>query len=769
MRATLRDAIPSMFHRRLLLLAATAVVVAGVLGATAARLTTGQTAIQARTDSERRLQSTQVIATRRGAILDRHGRVLAHDEPGWQVAVHFSVITGEWASDRARADARRDRLAWGAMNDEQRELRVRELRAAYQRQVEEMFQTLAEVSGVGRDRLRLRRDRVIREVHNLQAHLWRAWQRQEEAERGTPVALEDVAEPISEQRAYHVIVGDLNEAQRLVIEGFIAEDRGEGAAASRVWKNVQMRRPTVRRYPVETVRVKLDRSTLPGPLASAEPVELEISGVGLHLIGVMGDTWQEDIAARPFTRRGTEPDLSGYRVGDRIGRLGIELSMERVLRGARGSRRVNIDTDAVEREVLPVPGGDVVLTVDIMLQAHIQALMSPAFGLMRTQPWHLGPDDDPSLLGTPLNGAAVVMDIASGDILAAVSMPAPPRAVLEQDPLLLWHDPVNQPMVNRAIARPYPPGSTLKPLVLAAAITDGVLAPGDLIDCPGHLWETIPNAYRDWYYKATGLPFGEIDGVYALARSSNVFFGILAQRLMDRVEYDRLPDWYRRFGLDQTHAIGLAEEVRGALGSSGRGLQRSDIEFMAIGQGPVSWTPLQAVTAYARLASGEMSRSPRLIVSPARAPADDVFEPTPAGPSTAARAMAFEGMRQSANTELGTTHHIRHAPSGMLDEPIFNVGGVTLLAKSGTAQPGTRWIDLNQDQAVDRPDEIDTAPRNHAWVIALVQPEGAPGPTHAVAVVVEYAGSGGRVAGPVVNQIIHALQHHQYLQWPPAR
>ena len=131
--------------------------------------------------------------------------------------------------------------------------------------------------------------------------------------------------------------------------------------------------------------------------------------------------------------------------------------------------------------------------------------------------------------------------------------------------------------------------------------------------------------------------------------------------------------------------------------------------------------------------------------------------------------MVLEGMRQGANNDLGTTHHISHGPSGMNRVPIFNVEGVTVMAKSGTADPGAvRWIDLNLDGNQDE-GEVVRGPRDHAWVVVLVQPEGAAKPTHAVIVVVEYAGSGGRVAGPVANQIVHALQHHQYLQWPPVR
>ncbi|MFI4860228.1 MAG: penicillin-binding transpeptidase domain-containing protein, partial [Phycisphaerales bacterium JB063] len=612
MRNTLRDVIPSMFHRRLLLLAGVAVCVVCILGLATARLTTGESYAKARATSEAKLASTQLISTRRGAILDRNGRVLAQDEPGWEVAVHFSVITGEWAGKEAERDARKDRLHWESLGDAERETYVGKLRAEYERQVEEMFSILAEVSGDGRDRVRERRDNIIVGVSSLQEHLWRIWQKQEEEKRGEPVPLEEVAHPIGEATEHHVIVSGLSEDQRLTIERFIAEgrqiaDRNE-AATQRVWREVELRRRTVRHYPMETVLVKLDRSTLPTPLASDEPIELRVSGVGTHIIGLMRETWREDVEDRPFRDAAGPPDLRGYRVGDRIGRSGIELSMEDTLRGARGLRRIQVDSQ--DDESMPVAGRDVVLSIDILLQAHIQAIMSPEFGLMRTQPWHEGEVPE-HLIGNPLNGAAVVIDIASGDILAAVTMPAAPRALLEEEPALLWDDPMNEPMVNRAISRPYPPGSTAKPLVLVAAVTDGVLGEHERIDTPGYLWPNRPMVYRDWFWKKYRQTRGEIDGVEAVMYSSNPFFGILAQRLMDEIDPGRMLWWYEQFGMGHTHALGLPEEVPGSLGPSNRELQRSDVEFMAIGQGPVAWTPLQAVTAYARLVSGNMAHEPR--------------------------------------------------------------------------------------------------------------------------------------------------------------
>ncbi|MFK7788222.1 MAG: penicillin-binding transpeptidase domain-containing protein, partial [Phycisphaeraceae bacterium] len=205
-----------------------------------------------------------------------------------------------------------------------------------------------------------------------------------------------------------------------------------------------------------------------------------------------------------------------------------------------------------------------------------------------------------------------------------------------------------------------------------------------------------------------------------------------------------------------------------SVGTPGRELEHNEICFMAIGQGPVAMTPLQAAVAYMRLASSDLSREPRLVVSPekkADVPTLPKFKMT-----RQARDLALEGMYLSATTRQGTTHHLSHPVATEVNgKPFFNVEGVRIMAKSGTADPGKfRWIDYNRDGEV-QDDEIERSLRDHAWVIALVQPEGASQPTHAIAVVVEYAGSGGQIAGPIVNQVIHALKRHQYLDWPPTR
>lgn len=741
------------------------------LGTATAMLATGQTHKEARGEAESKLRGQRIIQTLRGSIVDRNGVVLAQNKPGWDVAIHFDLLAGKWGYKRASADASSDKLVWNEMSQDQREARVNELEREYDQQTDAMLTTLAEFTGINKAELDERCEATVERVQNLQSYLWNAWRKKESEKRGEDVPLEQVAKQIRDEVQHHVVLSGLTDEQMRAIQKFIDEgdlalrEGNEEARYALPWTMVQLRRTTLRDYPADRQTVVLDRSTLPGPLANSEPIEIEVAGVALHVIGMMRDVWKEDVEADPLRDMAGRYYLDGYADGDRRGRSGIEQSMEAYLRGARGLRTISLDSGETTNEVMPMGGRDVKLTMDIKLQSRVQAIMSPEFGLMKVQPWHMGTDDPPTRLGAPMYGGAVVIDIKSGDILAAVSMPDAPRDLLAEDPDLLWNDPIGLPMINRAFSVSYPPGSTVKPLVLAAAISDGVLQEGELIDTPGFLWPDKPEVYRDWYWKKYALLRGEIDGPRAIEVSSNPFFGLLAERLIKQYGRDRLPQWYEQFGLGTLAGIGLAEEAAGQVRPKNTKLEHNEVCFMAIGQSVIGWSPLQAAQAYMRLATGDLTKHARLIALPEQptlASNDLSFKLTPT-----ARRLAFEGMRRSANNRDGTTHHLSSATVAEIHrQPIFNVPGVSIMAKSGTADPGNyRWIDFNLNGDPD-PGEVERNPRDHAWVIALVQPDGASAPTHAIACVVEYAGSGGQIAGPVVNQIIHALQHQGYLGQP---
>ena len=188
--------------------------------------------------------------------------------------------------------------------------------------------------------------------------------------------------------------------------------------------------------------------------------------------------------------------------------------------------------------------------------------------------------------------------------------------------------------------------------------------------------------------------------------------------------------------------------------------KRGELRFasiiMGIGQGPVTWTPMHAANAYATLARGGIVRDPTLVRDRAPRmvpPRDDLSL------NENLVATVLEGMRRSVSEPIGTGHHITY-PDGAR-EPVINTPGVTVWAKTGTAQATPAGFDLDCDGVEDAHPENPT----HAWFLGFVGPGAAETaqPRYVVVVMVEYGGSGGRTSGPIANEIIRALQARGYL------
>ncbi len=374
---------------------------------------------------------------------------------------------------------------------------------------------------------------------------------------------------------------------------------------------------------------------------------------------------------------------------------------------------------------------------------------------MTAQPYQPYESNTNRTPGTPLNGSAVVLDIDTGEVLAAVSMPAMPLETLREDSEAIFNDHINMPYLNRIVARPYQPGSTVKPLVLTAAVTEGRLSLGEQINCTGYLDPSKPDGLRCWIYKQFNQTHGPLFGHEAIMHSCNIYFYTVGRRM----GLSTLSRWFSRFGLGRLTHCGLPEEVAGDLPDPDKppsGQDIADATYMGIGQGPIRWTPIQAANAYATLARGGIWIEPTFIKDEHRLETRHRID---LHLNPAAVREALQGLDDVVNNPASTSHNLR-VPDGR--EPIFNVQGVKLYAKTGTAEGVPHRIDADGDDRITRDDPI-VKSGDHAWVMALVQPEGRSRPTHVVAVVVEYAGSGSQVSGPIVNQIVHILQREGYL------
>ena len=696
--------------------------------------------------AESRLHEQSWLPTWRGSILDRSGRVLARDEPAYDVAFSYDAITGAWVRQRAVREARRvaGAAAWSAASPQQREQLIARERLAIQQELEDFWSEVESSASLQPGDLDERRNDVLATVQHMAAVVWEQQRLRHEArfsdEDHGPVFR---PRPIAEQEAFHVLLPAVDDETAITFR----------AMEARLPELVQVRHARHRVNPYEQDQIELDRSTLPRGLRSATSSSVPLEGVAGHLLGdVRRPVWEEDVARRPFrdVRTGVV-DRGGYLLDDEVGSGGLEQGWENHLRGSRGSVRTRRDTGE-ETRVAHEPGRDLQTTIDIDLQGRVEAVLSDAVGLLNVQPWHGTTRLDQ---GRPLNGAVVVLEIESGEVLASASVPSRSAGM---DMTAIERE-VRQPWADRALDAVYPPGSIIKPLVLAAASAEGECGAGTTIQCNGHHFPGQPGIARCWIYRPrnNNAVHGPLQPAEALARSCNCYF----YELGDRLGLERIVDWFEYFGLGRRLEPGLAPLGAEADGVSGRGhlpdaQQRAALErrgedrfesvMLSIGQGGVSWTVLQAANAYAILARGGRRLPPTFIRG---------MRASPPGPDVLFDGdivdAILEGLADAVTESWGTGSRLKYGPGDY--EPIFNVDPIRVWGKTGTAQAPPLVTDVDGDGTLASGERIDGL--HHAWFVGLA---GEVTPQYAVAVFVEHGGSGGRVAGPIANQVIHALR-----------
>lgn len=463
-----------------------------------------------------------------------------------------------------------------------------------------------------------------------------------------------------------------------------------------------------------------------------------------HLLGRLMEVGPDDIRNDP---RGDE-ELVRYEEGDLRGLRGAELLGEAVLRGHRGKVEQNlsgaVDVPAIE----PSNGGNLRLSIDYRLQRAAFERLSQAV----------------AEAGSP-GGCAVVLDIPTRQVLAMVDVPSVDPNATERVLQLLAYDQLHRPDLFRAVRMHYPPGSIVKPMVLAAALEDNKIAPGTLIRCRGHLFPDLPDKYR-----CTGQ-HGEVDPEFAIQHSCNVFFYVTGERM----GVPQLAWWMDQFGLGRTSGSGLVGEARGILPfRSGSAAAR----FAGIGQ-EVALTPLQAANMIATVGAGAYRPVTLRLDDPEPRP------PTDLPISPAHWRIVREGMYKAVNEYGGTAYGPEKAT---LEDAEY-----VLLGKTGTAEERGRTVEwqftcrfpdgqvntivaANRDELLAdyepglRPEIIgrqsfirvpaDEEDPTHAWFAgylvlrrSALQPATAPG-SLAIAVVIEYGGHGGAVASPVARDVL---------------
>jgi len=352
-----------------------------------------------------------------------------------------------------------------------------------------------------------------------------------------------------------------------------------------------------RRRPFEPMRVRRDvgirvvtaleerRQSLPGVQVEAEPVRVYPFGpAAAHVLGYLGEVSPEELEAlRP----------RGYRAGDLIGKAGVERAYDEVLRGSDGEHAVEVDAAGrplrVLREQPGQPGHTLVLALDRELQEEAARQLQGR------------------------SGAVVAMDPWTGEVLAMASSPSfDPNlfsvGISEQDWQRLSADRRN-PLLNRATASAYEPGSVFKVVTGLAALQEGRAASSSRFLCKGSL------QLGRWVFRDL-VAHGVVDFTTGVAQSCNVMFWTLGLALGP----DLLAEYAQRLGFGSPTGVDLPLEVPGMIPDPAY-KQRTwqepwypgDTLNMAIGQGFVLVTPLQVARAMSAVANGGILLRPRLV------------------------------------------------------------------------------------------------------------------------------------------------------------
>jgi penicillin-binding protein 2 len=334
----------------------------------------------------------------------------------------------------------------------------------------------------------------------------------------------------------------------------------------------------------------------PGLHVVVEPTRQYTTGSLLsHVLGYVGPLSAEEYA---------ELDSASYLFQDFIGKSGVELTYERILRGKLGKKLVEVDAAGRELKTIDerraVDGSNLVLTIDAELQKKTAEVLQ-------------------EYAGESVNAAATVMDVRTGEILAMVSLPSYDNNIFSSavsgEELTTLVDAPGKPLVNHDLSEQYAPGSTFKTIVGAAALQEGVASPGTVITSRGYITvenEFDPNVvyvYPDW------RPLGALDFYGGLAMSSNVYFYYLAGGKTDEgfrgLGGDKVAQYARAFGLGEPTGIDLPGESAGLVPDGawkaetiGEPWTLGDTYNFGIGQGYVAATPIQVLVAAAGIANG---------------------------------------------------------------------------------------------------------------------------------------------------------------------
>jgi len=676
----------------------------------------------------------------RGSILDRTGSVLVSDEPCWDINIDFSTIAA-MVEDEASLLEKRPAREPSALSGELRRWRRsgyfsrehsdEDIAAQFRGETARMWALLADFAPVRHPIEEGAGSLSLRERARSIHERVMAIRKAVAVQRGFDG-------PVYEETISHAIVTGLDAAEQV------------------------QAREALLGYPWVRVEPSSKRATIEDAIPFA------------HLLGRTGPVTAVHVASDPHA----DDPFARYQADERVGISGVELTAEVTLRGRRGQVTLDREGTAVGEWISAEHGKDVTLTVHAPLQRRI-------FGLLGESIRRL-PDSS--------GGAIVVLDVPTREVLALVSYPSYDPSCFDADYAKLRDDACSLPLLFRAVASGYAPGSIVKPLVCLAGLMNGRITTDSRETCVGYLLPDHPDVWRCWEIHGTGIrkAHGAVDVVAALRGSCNVFM----YRLGERLGADLLCDAFEMAGIGRSTGIGLSEEIVGINPTPSWLRQNRNATVTpgvarnySIGQGELLMTPLQAANLVALYACG--AYRPVTIIRSEK-PSPEWTLPAASAHWAAIRQGIFEVVNDPDGTAFDHARliHDRYAICGKTGSATvfarptayriefqdeFGVDGVAVVPADArlpaiqkfTAENPRATFDPEQVQPASWHPPVTSSQENrfaHAWFAGFLQelgPNGEPdwriGPKIAFSVLVEFGGSGGQTSGPIARHVAETI------------
>ena len=459
-------------------------------------------------------------------------------------------------------------------------------------------------------------------------------------------------------------------------------------------------------------------------VVALETHQLELPGVSLqvtprrhylydslaaHLLGYVGEVTVKDLNRLP-----------DYRMGDDIGKFGLERSWESTLRGDSGGQEIEVDSVGrrlrLLREIPERPGNSVVMTIDLDLQR----VAEDSIGARA--------------------GSLVAIDPNTGYILAMASHPSyNPNIFTGGIQSSAWHELItdpSHPLENRSIQGIYPPGSTFKVVDSIAGLMDRTMTPSTSYYCPGGLYFGN-REYRCWRKQG----HGNVLFHRAIVESCDVFFYLVGQHL----GVDRIAAWAHALGLGKKTGIDLDNEKAGTIPSTDWKQRRfherwypAETLSVAIGQGYVAVTPIQLAQLAAEVANGGTLYKPQFVrqIDALDGSVVKTFPPI---------------VENETRIDPSVLAELRSAMADVIAAPngtgkSARIDGITIAGKTGTAQ-----VVKEAQGARTKETALSDKNRDHGWFMAFAPVDH---PKIAIACIIEHSGHGGSTAAPVVKAVM---------------